>query len=265
MIYDTLILNIKNIRDNEILFDLTNVTLPALVNNTFYSFILPYQPFESVYIEFDNTYNGMTFQGITIKNFIRQNNITTILIPRGNTQFDMYYYNSGDNTLVSVVAPITDFISIDNKKYIWCLVLYNYNNANFNNPMKIPSLFTTNFPLSTTTLKNTFPIILSVTYEDAQSRYKINNLDTTSDILNGFTFFFNQPVKVFGLYAYILKVVLDGNYYIYLRRPMPYSSAYDQKVTNMIISPSNINEVDLYWNYNRSYKSCIKKRSINFY
>ena len=235
-----LILNIKNIRDNEILFDLTNVTLPTFTDNTFYSFILPYQPFEIKYIQFEISTGNV----ITIQNTQIQNNAKILIPNTNNTQFDIYsvLFNS------TTIPVLPTYNTIDNKKYMWCLVWNTIYASNFNNPMKIPILYTT--PTNYSSLTNKFPIILNATYESATKRLKINNLNKNTNIINGFTFFYNQPIKMFGLYNYIKNItysVADSSYYIYITNEFTNNSDFNLKTIDIIISPSNINETDLYY------------------
>ena len=55
---------------------------------------------------------------------------------------------------------------------MWCLLWNTIYASNFNNPMKIPILYTT--PTDYSSLTNKFPIILNATYESATKRLKIN-------------------------------------------------------------------------------------------
>ena len=177
-----IIFTINNIRDNEIIFNIIlndDTLIDTLIDNKFYDFILPYQPFDAKYINININ---------EINNLIKNN---TILI------------ESENNNSYNILNVNSNILS----GYRWVLFWDTNYTANFNNYMTIPTNFTAS-------LTNNHPIKINVIYESIENRFKL--FDQTSFITT-FTWFYNQSVKIFGTYNFIQKIEYDnGNYYLYL-------------------------------------------------
>jgi hypothetical protein len=210
-----IIFTINNIRDNEIIFifnlddtTLVNNTFNTLVDNTFYDFILPYQPFDAKYININE-----------INNLIKNN--TTILIESENNSYNIL--NVNNNSLSG---------------YMWVLFWDTNYTANFNNYMTIPKNFTTS-------LTNNHPIKINVIYELDNERYKL--IDPSS-FISTFTWFYNQSVKIFGTYKIIRKIeYVENNYYLYLTESTNTGITDNINSTFMIISSSESTESSLFY------------------
>ena len=235
LVYDTnvlpIIFTICNIRDNEIIFKHID-NLHSLDDNKFYDFILPYQPFDAKYININNN--------IISDNTIKNN--TTLLIQSTNNSFDIYNVIDRQIKNYTRSEPIYESISESISEPIWVLVWDTNYTANFNNSMVIPN----NFNTIKYKLNNNHPISINVTYDSNNKRFIIN--DFTS-FKNTFTWFYNQPVKVFSTYNFIQKIEHNNQsniYYLYLTIPLP-STINNNDSTLMIISPSGIIDTTLFY------------------
>jgi hypothetical protein len=72
---------------------------------------------------------------------------------------------------------------------------------------------------NTLTIKNQHPICINVTYDKLNLRFK---LDDPTFLVNGFDWFYGQPVKVYGIYTYIRNITAETtggitNYFIFVK------------------------------------------------
>ena len=183
------IVEITNIRDNEIFFDRTLVQYPQLENNIFVEFILPYQPFEIQYVNFssDGTILSTTFEN------------NTTLVFNGKTFNIMIPYIVKANKINITLIAGYRWVRVWKTQYV-------FNNTN--NSMTI----TTNLNNNTLNLNN-FPIKLTLAYDSIKQRFAILN---ATNMINSFNFYYLQPVMIAGVFTYIQKILnINGTYYIY--------------------------------------------------
>jgi len=206
---DNNIYTIKNIRDGMIFLD-NNINLASNYNNTFITFILPYQPFKIMYINFDSN-------GNILSDTIHDN--MTILLDSLNV------YNVNNNTINTNMTPGYRLVRVMNTIYTSF-----FENVSF-------------VPISTTTfnISNKYPIILSVNYDHNNNRIQILN---NSNIMTNFNFYYFQPIFISGSYNFIKNITFDGTYYwIVLMNPTNIIMDGTMKVT---FSPSYTNNKDMF-------------------
>jgi hypothetical protein len=210
---DNNIYTIKNIRDGMIFLD-TNMNLSSNYNNTFITFILPYQPFKIMYLNFDS--NG---------------NILSEKIPDNMTILldDMDIYNVNNNMInidnVANMTPGFRLVRVLNTNYI----------SFFENVSYVP-INTSSFNIS-----NKYPIMLSVNYDHTNNRMKILN---NSSIMTNFNFYYFQPIFISGTYNFIKNITFDGtNYWIVL---MNSSNIVIDGIMKVTFSPSYTNNKEYY-------------------
>jgi hypothetical protein len=185
------------------------ITLVSTNNNTFVSFILPYQPFTVKYMNF-NTNGTIVSERIPDK--------TTLLLDTLDT------YNINNNMINTNTTA----------GYKWVRIMDTVYTSFFENTSFIP-LSTTNFKIS-----NKYPIELNVNYDRTMNRLQILN---NSSIMTNFNFFYLQPIFISGTYNYVKNITFDGtNYWISLINPMNIMDG----MMKVVFSPSYTNNKDYY-------------------
>ena len=171
------LLQVINIRDNEIIFKI-NENLTNLISNTFYDFILPYQPYITIYTKIE--------LGIIQ---------TDKILPEN------FVIGIDDNDSIQLYEVINNNIINWHKttSYYWIYILDINYKKNFSNHMKIPN----NFNLQ---LNNQHPISINVTYEKSNLRFKLND---PSYFVSSFNWFYGQPVRINGIYSYITNITIE--------------------------------------------------------
>lgn len=230
-----IVYTVLNIRDCEIIMD-NNINL---VNNTFYDFILPYQPFEAkyIYINADGTINNDTID----------NNLSVCIhdTTPGNNEINVYAINNGK--INSTFAEGFKWVLLWKTNYI----------SSYDNYMDIPANYTTAKYPNSMLLTNKHSISINVEYDQLNQRFKI--VDSTN-LVDGFKWFYKQPVKIYGGYNYISKIITEITsnvitYYIYLIYNVSSLKQINSNKlqTRMIISNSLPNEHSFYYMNNFRY------------
>lgn len=205
---DNIIYTIQNIRDGMIILD-SMITLVSTYNNSFVSFILPYQPFTVKYMNFNTN-------GTIVSERIADN--TTLLLDTLNT----YCVN---NNMINTNTTVG---------YKWVRIMNTVYTSFFENTSFIP-VSTTNFKIT-----NKYPVELNVNYDRTINRLQILN---NSSIMTNFNFFYLQPIFISGTYNYVKNITFDGNnYLISLINPMNILDG----MMKVVFSPSYINNKDYY-------------------
>ena len=226
---EIIFLTVINIRDYEIIFD-TLITLST--NNIFYEFILAYQPLSSLYVNIDSVGNIIT-------NEIIDDEMTIGITNSVNTnEIDLY--------LVSNKKLNTN--TWENAGNYWIYLLKTDYKKEFSNCMNIPKN-------NSLTIKNQHPICINVTYEKINNRFK---LDDPTFLINGFIWFYGQPIKIYGLYTFIKNITIEivnniENYYIFIKDDINtlLENLSDEKLSSkMLISYSVPNMLSFYF-YNK--------------
>ena len=220
-------LTVVNIRNSEIIFDI----LLGLSENKFYDFILAYQPLGSIYVNIDLVGNIISDEVIEDE--------MTIGIQNSQYTNKIDLYSATDKKLNGWTKTAGNY---------WIYLLKTNYKKEFSNYMNIPKN-------NTLIIKNQHPICINVTYDTVNFRFKLND---PTFLVNGFTWFYGQPVKVYGIYSYIRNITAETtgsvtNYYIFIKDDIStllskLSSA--NLSTQMIISYSTPN-MSSYYFYNK--------------
>jgi len=205
IIYNNNIYEIINIRDNEIFL---NESLNIISNNLFIDVIIPYLPFEIIYV---NKY--------TINNYI--NDILLINHPTISNKFiiyDILLLTENFKFLYLLKNNITPYFINS------MIVPINYYYLNFNN--KHPIEILGNYNIITNTIKIT-------------NHYK--NFKT-------FDFYYLQPIKINNIINYITNIILDNsnNYILYLLNTINIDNINNIYKFNLILPKNNNSIIYLY-------------------
>ncbi len=183
LFFNNSIYEISHIRDNQIFF---NNKIVGLSDNTFYEFILPYQPFYSYYVLFDENGNILSHK-------FEDNTIIII---------DLQIYNVFNNRI-----NYTNLFSI----YKWIRIMKTNYISDFNNSFIVPNKFTNNF-------NNKHSITINIEYIQDNTFKIIDNI-------NNFNLYYLHPVIISGTFNYISSINFINSYYqITLLNNIPFIS-----------------------------------------
>ena len=220
LIFNSIIYEIKNIRDNQIYL---NKIIINSENNIFIECILPYQPFEIKYI-YINSDGSITSKDIC-------ENYETIIINEPNTN-NMLLYNIIDNKI--------DFY-VEGYYYIRLLKSNHY--SNFENKMYIGTSPDNNI-IEKSNINNKFAIEIPTIF--VNNNFKLLN---NNSLLDYFDFYYLQPVYVGGSYNYLKNIEYDNDndiYYFILLNQNNIDISFDNKLINIILSSSYCNMYEYY-------------------
>ena len=216
--------NINNIRDGELLLN-DIIELDNMYNDTFVEFILPYQPFNMIYVNLDE--NGK------ILSHNIDDNITLIIN-------DTLYYV--ENNSINIII---------NSGYYWGKMIDTKYKHFFSNDSYIPDNITT------LNITNNYPISIITEYDSENNMIKISN----PNLLSSFNFYYMQPLFFGGTYNFVKKVYSDGNnYWIQLIKSTNITNNYVSKV---IFTPIFINEKEYFSQYKLRYNFAIQPYDYN--
>ncbi len=209
---------VLNIINNEVIFDSTL----QLTSGQFYNFILSYLPTKSKYIYID--INGK----INSDEKINDNIVIGIQNILSTNKIDLFYVSN--NKIIGWNMSAS---------YYWVYLLDINYKKNFINYMKLPK--NTNGLV----IKDKHSIAIDVIYEKNKSRFKISD---STNFIQGFNWFFGQPVKVNGFYSFIRDIILEsGVFYIKVNDDLLFSSLSDSQLsTTIYISCSSSNNKTFY-------------------
>lgn len=214
---DNTVYTINNIRDNIIYLD---KPLSSGSSDTFISFVLLYQPFEIMYIEFDDSGNiistpiddmkSLVFDDITNSNYM---NIVTVI------------NNKIDPTILPLFSAGYKWVRLYDTKYT----------SMFNNAFHIPD----NYDF-TQSINTNYAIKINTEYNVDTNRFMINS-NISNIIANCY---YMQPVKVAGCYNYVKSVIIENNnYYFILLNP---TNIMQDASVPIILSPSDCNKTEFF-------------------
>jgi hypothetical protein len=209
---------IKAIINNQI-FLYNNPTFDSIYNNTFINFILPYQPFEIISLNYDE--NGL----------ILSNNIE-------NTQSIIL----DDLETNNIIPIINNIFPLDNSYNGKLVKLWKTNyNSNYNNIMYVPPQVIIIAGQEST---NKYSIELDTIYNQSINGFKIINFYALPVPSNEFTFefYYLQPVKINGTYNYVKCIISNGEFYVILLNPVTITNVN----VKIAFSPSFINKYNNY-------------------
>ena len=237
------IYEILSIVDNRIYFNLPIIINNISLNNTFITFILPYQPFENISVIFDN--NGKIIEP-------RLNNYQNIVI------------NDIDE-IINIYPIVDNIINLDTslisgKPYLVRLWKTNYY-SNFQYVMKVPNI---NLKI-TNTINIDYSIELDTKYLNGLFNLSFfnNNQNITSSTYNFLNFYYFQPVKINGTYNYIKNVTTSIDNDIIFITLLNDMTLIDGNVYSIILSSTTNNEYNYYFNQKFNYNFAIQVNNYN--
>ena len=230
------IYKIKAIIDNQIFLD-NNPTFDSNYNNKFVNFILPYQPFEIISLNFDE--NGLILSNI-------ENNQSIIL---------------DDLETNNIIPIINNIFPLDNNYNGKLVKLWKTNyNSNYNNIMYVPPQVIIVAGQEST---NKYSMELDTIYNQSINGFKIVNFYALPVPSNEFTFefYYLQPVKINGTYNYVKCIINNGDYYVILLNPITITNIN----VKIAFSPSFINKYNNYLYQKFDYNFCIQPYNFKSY
>lgn len=244
IVYNSTVYEILSIVDDRIYFNVPLVIKNIDLNNTFITFYLPYQPFEVISVIFDNDGN--------ILSPILDNYQTLVINSDVSDMINMYIITNNKINF--------DTSSISGKPYLVRLWKTNYF-SNFQNVMKLP---TNNLKISDT-VNVDYSIQVQTTYVN-ENTFSLVFYDNDGNInidslLDKFSFYYLQPVKINGTYNFIQNVIFNqNNIRITLTNNL---NLIVDNTYNLIFSPYYHNLYNYYYYQKFNYNFSIQVNNYN--